>query len=267
VKLTWGGSSETEQVPIVAFDNRGKADDVFDYIYVLSRQADDVMYLAVVGGTYGSYNIKSMGLEGTLIVPGKNHAIGGETGQVYKFNFGAKYAVPPEFRSHIRRARELSSTLKEGLAGVQSKKAEMAKNDEQIQKIKNTPPAEGKAADQDRAIRDVEEKNAKLKVTLKEAVNHLDIRFSDFFHLRQLVSVSFAELLESNQYSWMDPSDQIDEWKAWREMGPVIVAVDDTFTAFSEHTTQKNRLESERKDAITVEKKNNNEARDPDRKK
>jgi len=261
VDVEWNGGAR-ETLPIVAFDNKGRPNEVFDYIYLLRRGEGGLCYLVLVGGEYGGLNVKYVGFEGTLIVPGSNQSLETDA-QVYKLDFGFRYPLPPEFEAHVRKAGELSGSLYKESRTILSKEAELDKVEEELVRLRNTPPAEDKAGAQEKRVRELEARATTLKEGGSSDKDYVESVFSEYFSLRRSVSDSYADFLSSNHYLWMDRESQLGYWKQWRKMQAYDEKVEEVFQPFLGLAGNPERLKEDRKQALRAVEKNNIKSLDP----
>lgn len=261
VEVAWDGGTP-EVLPIVAFDNKGRPDGVFDYIYLLTRDDGGMYYLDLVGGEYGGMNVKYVGFEGTLIVPGPGPSLRNGT-KVYKLDFGFRFPLPPEFAAHVGKAGDLAGSLSKGSRSLLSRKAELERTQEELLGLRNTPPAEDKAAAQEKKIQALEARVTTLKAGISSDTDLLESAFSEYFVLRQTISDSYADFISSNYYTWMPPGDQLDYWKEWRKMQGYDEKVEEAYQPFLDFAGNPDRLREDRKQALRTIEKNDIKSRDP----
>lgn len=260
-QLLWE-DGRTETVPIVAFDNKGRPDGLFDNIYIFQREDGGLYYFDLVGGEYGSLNIKYVGFEGTLILPGPGNSVK-EGATVYKVDFGFRYPLPPEFVAHTNRLNDLTSDLSKGVKTLQSTKADVDKAEEELLSLRNTPPTEAEAPAQEKRIQALEAKARELKASLDNDGMTTESLFSEYFMRRKSFSDSFTAFLESNYYTWITPEEAVDYWKRWRQVQKDDEQIDKAFQGFIDLAQNPERLRGDRRETLQVIERNNNQSLDP----
>ena len=88
------GEKKAERWRIAAHDHRGRADEEFEFIYLLASPRGELWYLAVIGGGFEQGGEEFRGMEGTLIVPGEGGTVS-KWKRAFKLDFGIRQPAIP----------------------------------------------------------------------------------------------------------------------------------------------------------------------------
>lgn len=253
-----------ERWPIVAYDQRGKPRETFDFTYVLATPTDELRYLVVIGGRYDEGGEAYLGYEGTLIVPGPGNDL--EAWQkAYKLDFGYRFPVVPAHQRKVKQAQALFGELQRDVARLDRLRDGIAASEGELAALQGTAPPAAQAARHDQAIAEEQARRDSLQVQRDALIETTEAKLVRYYGLRKALSDEFAAFTQSNRWRWLDQAGKqafYDDWKVVELHHPRI---DQLVSAFIAHKRDAGKVLEARRAAMDTIARNDNWNRDPSR--
>ena len=261
------GNKETWSV--VAYDKSGKFEK-FEYIYAFANKDNALRYLVLMGGTFKAEDKEFFGIEGVLIVPGAGNDIAGSA-KTYDIVFGDKFPVTPQYQTMISHADDLLDDAKDGSGAVNSLIADITKIDKEIKetkakKIEEKDPKKKQAAEAEKKkeLAKLEADKKTLQGQLKSQKDDNDRRFVDTYTLRRAIADEYAAFVESNHYTWLNNSGQVDMHKQWLKTKALDGDIEAAYAAYSKVAGDAKKLNDERSKTRKKVTEVDNDSRNPE---
>ena len=253
------GQGHSGTWPILAFDQRGRADGDFEFLYLLGNPAGGNAYLALLGGGYQDGDMALYGMEGTLLIPSPSGTVAGWQ-RAYKLDFGFRTPAEPAYRAlvdqatlHFRNYERRMSSLERIQAEHQRAEAQHTRLLEQAGEAE-TPSAALVAAEQ--RLTDLQGQWVREKAEART----LAIRY---FETRAGLAQAFAEYLDSNRYRWGRLEAQQEAFAHWRRADRDTAAADGLTTALVAQLEDPAAVSQARREALAAIERHANGAKAP----
>lgn len=265
VKLAFGpggDGSREETWEIVAFEKRGRADDAFEFTYLLNAPPQPLRYLVVIGGRFKEGKEEFAALEGTLIFPGAGADID-RWRRALKVNFGRRFPVAPAYLAQVDEAERLFGALKRQVPALMARSARIEKIDGELEPLRKIA---GDAALAPKERADIEKREARLaEMKSRQAADkeRAERELTSYFGLRGAIATAYAAFTASNQYSWASAGAQQDFFDAWKVVEYHHPKIDELSEAFAGLQDAPQKLRAVRAAAMKMVKDKNNWGRNP----
>ncbi len=267
VKLAFGAPGEDKGVEnwrIVAFEKRGRADDAFEFVYVLSAPGRSVRYLVVIGGRFREGTREFGALEGTLVFPDDKTGIEGWR-RALKVNFGRRFPIEPVFRAQVAEADALFVRMKREVPALIAQQERIRKNEAELATLRNAAEDASMAPAQRASIEKRAARLTEQKAKQAADIERVERDFTAYYRLREEIASAYAVFTETNRYRWAGAGRQHDFFDAWKvvEFHHKDRAIDDLTAAFSTLLADPTELRSARAAAMEAVKQHDNWSRNP----
>lgn len=255
-RLTLADGSK-ERWDVVAFDQRGEADERFDFTYLLSDPEGRMRYLVVIGGSYESGGTRYHGYEGTLLVPGVGHDLQNWT-RAYKVDFGYRYPVTPTYQSLVEQADSLFDKLDRNARDLKRLRSEEAGLAGDLAEAR-AQPATGEEAQQAQARRtDLEKQLGQVRARTKDLAAAMEQELLTYFGLRGQIADAYAAFVETNPYRWRDLEGKQAYYDAWKPVEFHHPRIDELVEAYLPAAPHPDRVREARTAAMAKVVQQNN---------
>lgn len=213
------GGGEQETWRIVTHDHRGQAAGEFEFIYLLASARGELWYFAVIGGEFEQAGEKFRGMEGTLIVPGKDGQIG-KWNRAYKIDFGSRMPVVPVYQRMVGEAVQRFKSLRRRLPKLKIQRKRIVRSQAQLDLLLNVPDARRAASGKGGNLAAAKEKARldELRAALTRQATLAGRELTEYFQLRERIAGGYAEFVRGNAYSWASRGRQQWYYDAWKEV-------------------------------------------------
>jgi hypothetical protein len=258
------GQGHSSTWPILAFDQRGKADGDFEFLYLLGNPAGGSAYLALLGGSYKEGDAALYGMEGTLLIPSPAGTVAGWQ-RAYKLDFGFRAPAEPAYRALVDEAAQQFRNYERRMSSLERIQAEHQRLEGQRTRLLEQAGAEDTKAEDTKseALVAAEQRLTTLQeqwVSEKAEARTLAIRY---YQTRARLAQAFAEFLDSNRYRWRRLEGQQEAFTYWRKADRDTAAADGLTTALLTQVDDPAPVSQARREALAAIDKYANAAKAP----
>lgn len=253
------GQGHSSTWPILAFDQRGKADGDFEFLYLLGNPAGGGAYLALLGGNYKDGDAALYGMEGTLLIPSPAGTVAGWQ-RAYKLDFGFRSPAEPAYRALVDTAERQFRSYERRMSSLERIQAEHQRLEAQHTRLlEQTGDAEAKPEQ----LVASEQKLSTLQgqwVSEKAEARALAI---SYYESRAKLAQAFADFLDSNRYRWRRLEGQQEAFAYWRKAERDTAAADGLTTALLTQLEDPSSVSQARREALAAIERHANGAKAP----
>ncbi len=253
------GQGHSSTWPILAFDQRGKADGSFEFLYLLGNPAGGSAYLALLGGSYKDGDAALYGMEGTLLIPSPTGTVAGWQ-RAYKLDFGLRGPAVPAYRALVDEAERQLRSYERRMSSLERIQAEHQRLESQHAKLLEQA---GAAESKSEQLVTAEQRLATLQgqwISEKADARGLAIHY---FQTRARLAQAFAEYLDSNRYRWQRLAGQQEAFEHWRKADRDTAAADGLTTALLAQLDDPGPVNQARREALAAIEQHGNAAKAP----
>ena len=249
---------------IVAYERRGRADEEFEFIYALASPRGELWYLAVIGGGFEEGDTGYFGIEGTLVVPGKEGGIAAWK-RAYKIDFGSRAPLPPAYQTMVEEAGELFGRLRKRLPELESLERRSRRSQAQLDLLRHEPPGRDGGAGTTAAINEEQARLKELRARQGQEAEGAERELLRYFQLRNNIAAAYAEFTRGNAYTWATETRQQRFYDAWKEVELHHPRIDELSDKLAPLLKGRAQVERGREEAMREVKRHNNWDKDPSR--
>ncbi|MBU0483087.1 MAG: hypothetical protein KKB30_01065 [Proteobacteria bacterium] len=216
---------------IIAFDNIGRADSTFEFIYILTSPEGEVQYLVINGGKFRTSEGNFIGFEGTLIKPGTGNNLENPA-QITKIDFGYNFPRPPVYQTLSDEAKNLAKQIEKMTGIIQSNYMESSKMEADLSQLRSATLTTGHEEKHQQNIIQLKNKIAELTDIITRQAKETRAQFEIYFGLRQKISNEFAAFSTSNQFFWENGKEKQKHQNAFRRIIDEDLKIEATLKVF-----------------------------------
>lgn len=253
------GQGHSSTWPILAFDQRGKAEGDFEFLYLLGNPAGGNAYLALLGGSYQEGDAALYGMEGTLLIPSPAGTVAGWQ-RAYKLDFGFRTPAEPAYRALVDEAAQQFRGFERRMSSLERIQAEHQRVEGQHTRLLEQAEA---AETPSEALVAAEKRLTTLQgqwVREKAEARELAIRY---YQTRARLAQAFAAFLDSNRYRWRRLEEQQEAFTYWRRADRDTAAADGLTTALLAQLEDPAPVSQARREALAAIEQHANAAKAP----
>ncbi|MCZ6842682.1 MAG: hypothetical protein O7G32_07615 [SAR324 cluster bacterium] len=252
------GAEQTWRV--VAYEHRGGADEDFEFLYLLRGPGDELRHLAIIGGAFTEGKEKFLGIEGTLVLAGRDGSLKAWQ-RAFKIDFGQRMPLVPEYQGLVEEAVQLFSRLRKRVPGLESLRARSARAEQELEKLTASPSDAASQAKSQNAQTKLDELRTQYGGELSEAESIM----ARYFVRREKIAGAYAAFTATNQYTWALPAAQQGFFDTWKEVETHHPRIDDLARQLVGLLDDPGKVNKTRAAAMDAVKRNNNWGRNPEK--